>query len=84
MRADGSRERPIPDIGQATSPAYAPAGDRIVLTIVTGDYLGPSCSDLYTMSPTGSDRQRVTDDCEPSGVGGVVASPSWQPLPDGP
>jgi Tol biopolymer transport system component len=80
MRADGSRERTIPGTDRAWSPAFAPAGDRIALSISSGDYLGASCSDIYTMSLTGSERQRVTDDCGLGGVGGWGDSPTWQPL----
>jgi Tol biopolymer transport system component len=83
MRADGSGEHPIPGAAPAISPAWAPAGDRIALSIGSGSSLGPSCDDVFTMSPTGSDRQRVTQECEPPGFGDAN-TPSWQPLPDPP
>jgi Tol biopolymer transport system component len=85
MRADGSRERAIPGTDRAWSPAFAPAGDRVALSISSGDYsgLGPSCSDIYTMSLTGSERVNMTHDCS-GGIGGWHDSPTWQPLPAGP
>lgn len=79
MRADGSRERPISGTAAAAgTPAYAPAGDRIALSIGSG--IPGSCSDIYTISPTGSDRQNVTSNCDESGIGGTAGSPSWQPV----
>src|SRR5207244_10949956 len=74
MHADGSRVRRIPGIGaigdDANSPAYAPAGDRIVLAVVFGSYITATCSDLLTMSPNGTEAERVTNGCSPVGPGG--------------
>jgi Tol biopolymer transport system component len=76
MRADGSRERRVPGTDDAGTPAYAPAGDRIAMTMVF-----VACIDLYTISPTGSDKRALTHNCDPAGSGGQASSPSWQPLP---
>jgi Tol biopolymer transport system component len=89
MRVDGSGERPIPGTDGAGAPAYAPDGKLIVATIATGVALYFSCSDVYTMSPTASDMQRLTDYCNPrpDGSGSTLSaySPSWQqPLPGAP
>ena len=81
MRADGSHRHVVPDTRGAGDPAYAPAGDRIVVTIYGGPFLG-ACGDLYTFSPTGADRKRLTQNCEHFPFDGPRAlSPSWQPLP---
>jgi hypothetical protein len=80
MKAHGSRERRITRDG--AFPAYAPAGDRIALAIGRGSSGFTLCSDIYTISRTGSDRRRVTQECPPGGrVGGLAGSPTWQPLP---
>jgi Tol biopolymer transport system component len=84
MRADGSGERPIPDTVDFCCPAHAPAGDRIAVAIWSGSYLDSLCSDIFTIAPTGSDRQQVTHDCTLSGEGGSAGQPSWQPLPHSP
>jgi TolB protein len=85
VRADGSHERPIPiGAGSPFSPAYAPAGDRMALPILSGTPPYLACHDLYTISLSGSDRLNLTNSgCDPSGQGqGYVAwSPSWQPDP---
>jgi Tol biopolymer transport system component len=82
MRADGSHERPIPDTDSALDPVYAPDGNRIAVEIVSDRDLGFVCSDIYTISPAGTDTQRVTHGCDPvSGLGGRATTPSWQPLP---
>lgn len=87
MRADGSRERLIPQTLGFNSAAYAPDGDRIVMAS-EGDYLqNPSCTDLYTISQTGSDKRPITHNCPTpgeGGEGGAVSSPSWQPVPGAP
>jgi TolB protein len=80
MRADGSHERQVPGTDGAAVPVYAPAGDRIAMTIL-GGAIGPACIDLYTISPTGSDKRPLTHNCDPTGFGGQASSPSWQPLP---
>jgi TolB protein len=81
MRADGSRERPIPGTFLSTAPAYAPAGDRIALATETTRGF-PFCANIFTISPSGSDRQVVTHNCDPQGQSFPSASsPSWQPLP---
>jgi Tol biopolymer transport system component len=77
MRADGSHERFIPDTDFARYAAYAPDGERIVLTRDSGSYLIGSCVDIFTISLAGSDRQRLTDNCSST-------TPSWQPLPRSP
>lgn len=90
IRADGSGSAHlIPDtFGAYTGPsgwlrptempAFAPAGDRVVF--VAGN---ASCADLYTISPNGSDKQRVTDGCgqAPGRFHGDALWPDWQPLP---
>jgi hypothetical protein len=54
MRADGSREHPIPDTDQAGSPVYAPAGDRLALAIGTGSVPGGrQCVGLQLVAPGG-------------------------------
>jgi Tol biopolymer transport system component len=86
MRADGSnRRRVLRADDEAAGPAYAPDGERIAVSIGTvgvapGGLTLQSCSDLYTVSPTASDRERLTHWCGSDGVGGHVFSPSWQPL----
>lgn len=83
MRADGSREHRITREGG--SPTYAPAGNRIALVIAQGSSGFTLCSDIYTISRTGSDPQRVTEECPPGGgTGGLASSPTWQPLPRSP
>jgi Tol biopolymer transport system component len=84
MRADGSHERLIPGTDGGGSPAFAPAGDRIVLSIVGFAVVGVSCSDIYTISLAGSDRRRITDNCQVDGSIGTAVTPSWQPLPASP
>jgi TolB protein len=87
MRANGSdRRRVLRADDEAADPAYAPDGEQIALAISTvgvapGGLTLQSCSDLYTVSPTGSARQRVTHCCGSNGIGGNVFSPSWQPQP---
>jgi hypothetical protein len=87
MRADGSDRRGVIRADdEASGPAYAPDGERIALSISTvgvapGGLTLRSCSDLFTVSPTGPDRQRLTHWCGSDGVGGNVGSPTWQPLP---
>lgn len=85
MRADGSRERRILGTGDAdgfpADAAYAPAGDRMAVVLAQGNYLFGFCSDLYTMSPDGSDRDRLTNNCNSQLPGDLVLGPSWQPLP---
>jgi Tol biopolymer transport system component len=84
MRADGSdRRRVLRTDEDAGSPAYAPDDDRIAVSITTPGVVGISrtaCSDLYTISPIGSARQRVTHWCGSNGMGGLAFSPSWQPV----
>jgi Tol biopolymer transport system component len=87
MRADGSHERAIPDtefVWRFSSPAWAPAGGRIVASFFLWDDQDPDalCIDLHTMSPKGSDRQRVTNNCPRTGL--YASEPSWQPLPASP
>jgi hypothetical protein len=83
IRADGSHERVITDMLFPESPAYAPAGDRIVLPIADGAPPVPEiCSDLYTISPTGSDIQNITNLCTPP-TSSVAGGASWQPDPPG-
>jgi TolB protein len=77
MRADGSDEHAVPNTDGAGGPAYAPAGDRIALSLPSNGG-GDACRDIYTISPTGSDRQRVTEGCE---VAYSYSAPSWQPDP---
>src|SRR5918994_1189517 len=72
MRADGSHERRFPAGGQPVSAAYAPAGDRIAVTIVGGGVLVPLCREFYTMTPRASHRRRVTHNCEGGGFGCAV------------
>ena len=85
MRANGSHGRRIPgaatvfDHPEVKTPAYAPAGDRIVVPFVTGTR-EQSCSDLYTFSPRGADKQNLTNDCDSFGLGGSALFPSWQPV----
>lgn len=91
MGANGSREHVVPASGydpswpEASSPAYSPAGDRIAIPRVDGSAkYGHFCSDIYTMSPTGSDSQKVTNAClgPPNyALGGVAVYPSWRPDP---
>jgi TolB protein len=81
MRADGSRERPIPETFSSESPAYAPGGDRIALQTQT-NRLNPFCANIFTISPEGSDRQAVTHNCaQGQSFPALAGSPSWQPLP---
>jgi len=77
MRADGSDEHAVPTTDGAGGPAYAPAGDRIALSLPSNGG-SDACRDIYTISPTGSDRQRVTEGCE---VAYLNWAPSWQPDP---
>jgi WD40 repeat protein len=88
MRSDGSQLRRVPGIGElgddVDTAAYAPAGGRIAVGIISGDYLFGECEDLYTMSPTGSDVQRVTHGCDVTGHGPSSGGPSWQPIPTSP
>jgi Tol biopolymer transport system component len=83
-RADGSGERAIPGTDGLARPAYAPAGDRIVMQSVA-TVLTPPCTNLYTISPTGSDRRQITGNCRPGedypALPGDASEPSWQPLP---
>lgn len=82
MRADGSRERLISNSSYFVTPAFAPAGDRIVVAIcdLPGRYC--ACTVLDTMSRTGSDPKRVVDYCDFARPPiGTAFSPSWQPLP---
>ncbi len=70
MRADGSHEHPIGGTEGAQGPAYAPAGDRIAMAL-----RGPSgVGHLFTISPSGSDREELT-------AAGTAYSTSWQPNP---
>jgi len=81
MRSDGSGEREMPP-GLSTDLAFAPAGDQIAVPIRTVYDRFIFCSDLFTISPTGSGPQNLTNDCDPqTGFGREVASPSWQPDP---
>jgi Tol biopolymer transport system component len=83
MRADGSdRRRVLRTDDDAAAPAYAPDGDRIAVSITTPSVTGRGgCTDLYTVTPTGSDRYRVTHWCGSDGMGGHASSPTWQPVP---
>jgi Tol biopolymer transport system component len=83
IRADGSdRRRVLRTDDDAASPAYAPDGDRIAVSITTPSMSGRGgCTDLYTVTPTGSDRHRVTHWCGSDGIGGHASSPTWQPVP---
>ena len=84
IRADGSHRRRVLRSAHAANPTYAPDGDRIVLTIRTTIQPYGSCSDLYTMSPNGSNRSRISNNCAGLGAfgsGGFAAEPTWQPLP---
>ncbi|MGH2991942.1 MAG: TolB family protein [Solirubrobacterales bacterium] len=66
VRADGTDERLIADTVNAGAPVYAPAGDRIALSIADAPAHIAQCADLYTISATGSDIQNVTNACRPS------------------
>jgi TolB protein len=79
MRADGSRERPIPGTSGALSPAYAPAGDRIALA---GEPIAAPFpfTSIFTINLAGDDRRQVAP-CEGCREN-LVRSPSWQPVPD--
>jgi Tol biopolymer transport system component len=84
MRANGSRQREIPGTDSFDDPAFAPAGDRIVMRSTFICCVGPPFIDLFTISRRGSDRRWITGDCPGPGDGdeGCFAySPSWQPLP---
>jgi TolB protein len=76
MRANGSYKHPISPISNLAAPAYSPAGGRIALAIVGGE----NCSDIYTITTSGSDPRGVTHNCD-NPQGGHVAQPSWQPIP---
>ncbi|MGH2963980.1 MAG: hypothetical protein ACRDMH_01180 [Solirubrobacterales bacterium] len=78
MRAHGSYERAVRAISGEVAPVYAPTGRSIVLTAFLHE---DSCSDLYTMSLTGSNRSFITDNCNEPSAGRTAAQPSWQPLP---
>jgi TolB protein len=82
MRANGSYKRPILAIRGEVAPTFSPTGNRIALTVFEFE----DCSDVYTMSLTGSNPHAVTHNCEDfnnGGPGGFAAQPSWQPLPAG-
>jgi hypothetical protein len=79
MRANGSNKRTVPGISDAGSAAFAPAGDRIVVSISGSAFDG--CGDLYRFALDGSDQQRSPDNCDSSGIGPGAGFPSWQPLP---
>jgi Tol biopolymer transport system component len=84
--ADGSGQHVIPGTDHLSHPAYAPAGDRIVLSHVLTVAPGAAavlCADLYTISPAGSEGQPITHNCS-GGSGfssGVADMPTWQPAP---
>jgi Tol biopolymer transport system component len=81
MRANGSYKHPIKPLTGNIPPAYSPAGDRIALTSYVGDYVYVWCTDIYTITPTGSDSQAVTDNCDDPYDGGYAGKPTWQPIP---
>jgi len=87
MRADGKRERSIPNAFPFNFPAFAPAGDRITMSSFSSPLSVP-CPDIYTISPNGSDLEQVTHysdpgSCPPENEAkwGGATQPSWQPLP---
>lgn len=78
--AGGSHERLVPGTFGYDFPAFAPAGDRLVMA---AQPVAANCSDLYTITVSGTESQRVTANCETPGspIGeGVAFSPSWQPV----
>lgn len=80
-REDGSHARRLAGDRKLTSPAWAPAGNRIAAIQSGGP---PSCADIVTIDPNGSDLRTLTNNCAVSAAGGSAVyptRPNWQPLP---
>jgi Tol biopolymer transport system component len=83
MRENGSYQRLILSPGGEDTDtyigglAYSPAGDRIALSFYPFQTYGDDIANVYTVTPSGSDLQPVTD----NGPGNPAYEPSWQPLP---
>ncbi|WP_177188020.1 DUF5050 domain-containing protein [Methanolobus profundi] len=68
MNADGSEGMKLTETADSRAPSLSPDGSRLVYTSrASGNY------DIWTMSPNGSDRVRLTD------ASGDESSPSWSP-----
>jgi TolB protein len=86
VRADGSHRRTITSPYQnLTPPIFSPTGDRIALVNTESAYFDDYfCSDIYTITLSGSNQGPITDYCEQfhnSGARDFAGQPSWQPIP---
>ena len=77
VNSDGSSKRKVP--GGLDLPSFAPSGNLLVGNSM-GSALG-ACTDLFTITPAGSDPQRVTGNCGTEGASARAFAASWQPLP---